>query len=87
LHQDTQQTLVSDPSFVWVARMEFWYIRRGDCIIGPTDLVKLKELAADGLLPTDQLAKDAGGPWTEASMTAIFAMTPTRAPHLADSLS
>lgn len=49
------------------------YVRRGENVIGPIEQAKLKELAKDGrLLPTDQLAKDAAGPWTEASKTALF---------------
>ncbi len=57
--------------------MAGWYIRRGDSVIGPADLAKLKELAADGrLLPTDQLAKDAAGPWATAAKTNLFAPRP-----------
>jgi hypothetical protein len=54
-----------------------YYIRRGDKVIGPADLAKLKEAVAAGtLLPTDQLAKDAAGPWTEAGRTTLFAGKP-----------
>ena len=54
--------------------MAGWYVRRGENVIGPIETVKLKELAAAGkLLPTDQLAKDAAGPWTEARRTPLFA--------------
>jgi len=54
--------------------MAGWYVRRGEKVIGPVDLAKLKESAAAGmLLPTDQLAKDVAGPWTEASRTTLFA--------------
>jgi len=57
--------------------MAGWYIRRGEQVIGPAGLAKLKELVADGrLLPTDQLAKDPGGPWTEAGQTTLFAPPP-----------
>lgn len=53
--------------------MASWYVRRGEKVVGPFDVSKLKELAALGkLLPTDQLAKDAGGPWTEAKRTILF---------------
>lgn len=54
--------------------MDRWYVRRGEKIVGPLDAVKLKGLAADGrLLPTDLLAKDPAGPWTDASRTKLFA--------------
>jgi hypothetical protein len=56
--------------------MAGWYIRRGEKVIGPVETDKLKESAAAGkLLPTDQLAKDAAGPWTEASKTKLFTTT------------
>jgi hypothetical protein len=54
--------------------MAGWYVRRGEKVLGPVDLANLKEAVAAGkLLPTDQLAKDAAGPWTAASRTALFA--------------
>ena len=63
--------------------MAGWYVRRGEKVIGPVDLAKLRESAAAGkLLPTDQLAKDAAGPWTEASRTTLFAKEPAGAPRL-----
>ncbi len=63
--------------------MAGYYIRRGEKVIGPVDLAKLKEAAAAGnLLPTDQLAKDAAGPWTVASRTTLFAKEPAEPPRL-----
>jgi hypothetical protein len=57
--------------------MAGWYVRRGDKVIGPIEVDQLKESVAAGkLLPTDQLAKDAAGPWTEASKTKLFAAEP-----------
>lgn len=57
--------------------MAGYYIRRDEKVIGPVDSAKLKEaVAAGGLLPTDQLAKDAAGPWTEAGRTTLFAKKP-----------
>ena len=57
--------------------MAGWYIRRGEKVVGPVDTAKLKELAAAGrLLPTDHLAKDAAGPWTQAARTNLFASAP-----------
>jgi hypothetical protein len=57
--------------------MAGWYIRRGDSVIGPATIAKLKELVADGRLrPTDELATDAGGPWTEAGRTPLFLPQP-----------
>ena len=54
--------------------MAGWYVRRAEKVAGPIELAKLKELAAAGKLhPTDQLAKDAAGPWTEAGHTTLFA--------------
>ncbi len=61
--------------------MAGWYVRRGEKVIGPVELDKLKELAAAGrVLPTDKLAKDAAGPWTEAYRTSLFAR-PTGLPQ------
>ena len=58
--------------------MAGWYVRRDEKVVGPVDLAKLRESVATGmLLPTDQLAKDAAGPWTEASRTILFAKKPT----------
>jgi hypothetical protein len=58
-------------------KMAGWYVRRGDSVIGPADPAKLKELVAAGkLLRTDQLAKDAAGPWTEAGRSVFFAPRP-----------
>ena len=63
--------------------MAGWYVRRGEKVIGPIDLAKLKESVAAGkLLPTDQLAKDAAGPWTEASRTTLFASKPVEPPRV-----
>lgn len=60
--------------------MAGWYIRRGERIVGPVELPKLKQLAADGrVLPTDQLAKETSGPWTEAARTTLFAEPKSRA--------
>lgn len=57
--------------------MAGWYLRRGEKVIGPIEVAKLKEGVANGqILPTDQLAKDAAGPWTEASRTQLFAQPP-----------
>jgi TM2 domain-containing membrane protein YozV len=57
--------------------MSGWYIRRGEKVVGPVDTDKLKELVAVGrLVPTDQLAKDAAGPWTPAARTSLFAKAP-----------
>ena len=53
--------------------MAGWYVRRGEKIIGPVPNENLRESAATGkLLPTDQLAKDAAGPWTDAAKTEFF---------------
>ena len=53
--------------------MAGWYVRRGEKIIGPVPNENLRESAATGkLLPTDQLAKDAAGPWTDAANTEFF---------------
>ena len=53
--------------------MAGWYVRRGEKVLGPVDLERLKESVAAGkLLPTDQLAKDAAGPWTEAGAHNTF---------------
>ena len=53
--------------------MAGWYVRRGEKIIGPIEVDQLKESAAAGkLLPTDLLAKDIAGPWTEAGKTTLF---------------
>src|SRR5262245_22912459 len=61
--------------------MAGWYVRRGEKVIGPVDSAKLKELAATGkLLPTDELAKDAAGPWTEARRTSLFSKRPPELP-------
>lgn len=55
--------------------MAGWYLRRGEKVIGPIKVDKLKESVAAGkLLPTDQLAKDAAGPWTTAGKTKLFAV-------------
>lgn len=60
--------------------MAGWYVRRGENVIGPIDGTKLKELAATGKLqPTDQIAKDAGGPWTEARRSSLFPKEPSKA--------
>lgn len=57
--------------------MAGWYIRRGEKVVGPVDIDRLKELVAAGrLVPTDQLAKDAAGPWTQAARTNLFAKAP-----------
>jgi hypothetical protein len=54
--------------------MAGWYIRRGEKVVGPVDIPKLKELAAAGrILPTDLMAKDVAGPWKEAGRTTLFA--------------
>jgi hypothetical protein len=58
--------------------MAAWYVRRGESVIGPIDSAKLSQLVTDGrLLPSDQLAKDAAGPWTEARRTPLFVNAPT----------
>ena len=63
--------------------MAGWYVRRGEKVIGPVDLARLRESVAAGkLLPTDQLAKDAAGPWTEARRTRLFAKKPVEPPRL-----
>ena len=57
--------------------MAGWYVRRGEKVVGPVDVSRMKELAGEGkLLPTDQLAKDAAGPWSEASRTSLFPKEP-----------
>lgn len=57
--------------------MAGWYVRRGEKVVGPVEVSRLKELAAEGkLVPTDQLAKDAAGPWTAASSTSLFREEP-----------
>lgn len=62
--------------------MAGWYVRRGEKVIGPIEVDKLKESVAAGkLLPTDQLAKDVAGPWTEASKTKLFAAEPLPKPQ------
>lgn len=54
--------------------MAGWYVRRGEKVVGPVELPKLKELAAAGrIVPTDLLAKDVAGPWTKAGKTTLFA--------------
>src|SRR5262245_60801023 len=54
--------------------MAGWYVRRGEKVIGPVELSQLKEAAASGkVLPTELLAKDAAGPWTQANKTTLFA--------------
>jgi hypothetical protein len=56
--------------------MAEWYVRRGEKVIGPFEITKLKDLATAGkILPTDLLAKDAAGPWKEAASTTLFAAT------------
>lgn len=63
--------------------MAGWYVRRGEKVIGPIDASKLKESVAAGkLLPTDQLAKDAAGPWTEAGKTKLFESPPAVVPQV-----
>lgn len=57
--------------------MAGWYVRRGEKVLGPVEIAKLKEIVAAGrILPTDFLAKDAAGPWKEASGTTLFANEP-----------
>src|SRR5436190_10005257 len=61
--------------------MAGWYVRRGEKVVGPFPTDKLRELADGGkLLPTDQLARDAAGPWTEARQTKVFAKVEPPAP-------
>lgn len=61
--------------------MAGYYIRRGESVIGPTSVAKLKELVAAGrLLPSDLVAKDAAGPWTELAKTELFAKRPDNNP-------
>ena len=63
--------------------MAKWYVRRGEKVIGPVDIAKLREAVATGaLLPTDQLSNDAGGPWTQASDTRLFAKESAEPPRL-----
>lgn len=58
--------------------MSGWYIKRGEKIVGPVDLAKLKELVADGRLhPTDLLATDMAGPWNGAGRSTLFAVAVT----------
>lgn len=58
--------------------MAGWYIKRGEKVVGPVDLSKLKELVADRRLhPSDLLAKDLAGPWNEAGRTTLFAVPVT----------
>jgi hypothetical protein len=53
--------------------MAEWYIKRGEKIVGPAELLKLHQLVAAGrLLPTDELSQNATGPWTKASGTKLF---------------
>src|SRR4051812_32641060 len=56
-----------------------YYVRRGEKIIGPIEVPKLKELVAQGkVLPTDELTKDvANGPWQQAGRTTLFAKPTT----------
>jgi hypothetical protein len=61
--------------------MSAWYVRRGEKVIGPFESDKLQEFAASGkLLPTDLMAKDAGGPWKPASQSKLFAKQPDSIP-------
>jgi hypothetical protein len=52
--------------------MTSWYVRRGEHVLGPIEAAKLKALSEAGkLLPSDLLAKDVAGPWTEASRALL----------------
>ena len=62
--------------------MAKWYVRRGEKVIGPVEIANLREAAAAGtLLPTDQLSNDAGGPWTQAGNTTLFAKQSAQPPR------
>jgi hypothetical protein len=61
-----------------------WYVRRSEKVVGPVEIAKLRELASAGkLVPTDQLAKDVAGPWTEAARTNLFAKANVSVPVVA----
>lgn len=61
--------------------MAGWYVRRGEKVVGPVELGRLKELVAAGkLLPTDLLAKDVTGPWKQAGRTTLYATEPATPP-------
>lgn len=61
--------------------MANWYVRRGEKVVGPVDGERLKDLAKEGkVLPTDLLAADVSGPWTQASRTSIFSKQPPELP-------
>lgn len=52
--------------------MAGWYVRRGEKVMGPIESAQLKQGYATGkLLPTDEIAKDPAGPWTEVRKTSI----------------
>jgi hypothetical protein len=58
--------------------MPGWYVRRGEKVVGPIDVGKLKELVSSGkLLPTDLLAEDVAGPWKKAADTTLYAKNST----------
>lgn len=62
------------PALTWGSLMAGWYIQRGEKIVGPVDLQKLRELVGNGrVLPTDNLSTDITGPWNEAGRTDLFA--------------
>ncbi|HVU86922.1 MAG TPA: hypothetical protein VHD36_06350 [Pirellulales bacterium] len=57
--------------------MAGYYIRRGDKVAGPNSTDQLKLWASEGkLLPTDEIAKEPGGPWSVVAKTKLAQALP-----------